>query len=74
MTTQKDKARVSAIIEDMGGPAALARTLSTSKKHLSTALVSNWTYRGDIPRRYWQQIIRESGGLVTAARLAGVVE
>lgn len=74
MTTQKDKARISAIIEDMGGPAELARLLSTGKKNLATAVVSNWTYRGDIPRRYWQQIIKLSGGAVTAARLAGVVE
>lgn len=74
MTTPKDKARVSAIIEDMGGPAELARKLSTNKKQLVTAIVSNWTYRGDIPRRYWQQIIKLSGGAVTAARLAGVTE
>lgn len=74
MTTPKDKARVSAIIEDMGGPAELARLLSTGKKNLATAVVANWTYRGDIPRRYWQQIIKLSGGAVTAARLAGVVE
>ena len=74
MTTPKDKARVSAIIEDMGGPAELARKLSTSKKQLATAIVSNWTYRGDIPRRYWQQVIKLSGGAVTAARLAGVTE
>lgn len=74
MTTQKDKARISAIIEDMGGPAELARLLSTGKNNLATAVVSNWTYRGDIPRRYWQQIIKLSGGAVTAARLAGVVE
>ena len=74
MTTQKDKARVCEIIEDMGGPAELARSLSTKARPLATAVVANWTYRGDIPRRYWQQIIKLSGGAMTLSRLSGVVE
>ena len=74
MTAQKDKARVCEIIEDMGGPAELARALSTKARPLATAVVANWTYRGDIPRRHWQQIIKLSGGAVTLSRLSGVME
>lgn len=74
MTTQKDKARVCDIIEDMGGPAELARKLSTGKRRLTTAVVSNWTYRGGIPMRYWQTIIKLSGGTVSLSRLSGVQE
>lgn len=64
-----NKERITEIIEDMGGSGALATLL-----HVSQAVVCNWRGRGEIPRRYWQAIIRESGGAVNAARLAGVEE
>lgn len=64
-----NREQITEIIEDMGGAPALATLI-----HVSTAVVCNWRNRGTIPRRYWQQIIRESGGAVTAARLAGVEE
>ena len=64
-----NREQITEIIEDMGGAPALAVLLGQS-----TAVVCNWRNRGTIPRRYWQQIIRESGGAVTAARLAGVEE
>ena len=72
MTTQKDKARVCEIIEDMGGPAELARKLSPKKgKQITTAIVSNWTYRGSIPRRHWDAMIELSGGWLTTDILHG---
>ena len=61
--------RVTEIIEDMGGSGELSTVLKVSQ-----SVVCNWRTRGDIPRRYWQQIIKLSGGAVTAARLAGVTE
>lgn len=64
-----DHERITEIIEDMGGSGALAMAL-----HVSTAVVCNWRNRGIIPRRYWLDIIKASGGQVTADMLLGVGE
>ena len=64
-----NRKQITEIIEDMGGAGALAMAL-----HVSTAVVCNWRNRGIIPRRYWLDIIKASGGQVTANRLLGVVE
>ena len=58
--------RISDIIEDMGGTAELAGLLG-----VKTAVVCMWRIRGDIPRRYWQDIIDLSHGNIRSARLAG---
>ena len=61
--------RITEIIEDCGGTAALAMAL-----HVSSQVVCNWRNRGDIPRRYWSDIIKLTGGAVGLAKLAGVEE
>ena len=64
-----NRERITEIVEDCGGVAAMAAALDVSKR-----VVCNWRNRGDIPRRYWSDIIKLTGGAVGLAKLAGVEE
>lgn len=62
--TQKARARVWQIVDDLGGPTALAMAL-----HEKPNAVRNWQCRGDVPRRHWPKL-RKMG--ISLERLTGV--
>lgn len=62
--TQKDRARVWQIVDDLGGPTAVALAL-----HDNANAVRNWQVRGDVPRRHWPKL-RKMG--ISLERLTGV--
>lgn len=63
------KEAVRSLIDSLGGPAELARTLNGMKrvtkaqKDLTTAIVSNWTYRASIPAMFHKAIQQLGGDL-----------
>ena len=75
----KTRQRIYDIIDELGGPSFLAKSLKKSNgKNPTHQAVSGWYSENNenpqIPQQYFPQIIKLSGGSVTLSRLSGVME
>ena len=75
----KTRQRIYDIVDELGGPSFLAKSLRKSNgKNPTPQAVSGWYSEKNetpqIPQQYFPQIIKLSGGAVTLSRLSGVIE